>query len=129
MSVTVANSAGFAPGQFVKLDEDDYTTATWMPMPARTGGNEPEVLATDRLVWKIHRPRGARDMPLPAGLSWFSRAGRPLAEIKEVVAVDGNGHHVLYADTHYLYDREGRAARAVCRLRGRRRFATSASRT
>ena len=90
MSVTVANGAGFAPGQFVKLDEDDYTTATWMPMPARTGGNQPEVLATDRLVWKLHKPRGAQDMPLPAGLSWFSRAGRPLAEIKEVVAVDGN---------------------------------------
>jgi hypothetical protein len=89
-SVTVSDAAGFAPGQFVKLDEDDYTTATWMRMPARTEGNEPEVLATDRVVWKIHRPRGARDLPLPAGLSWHSRAGRPLAEIKEVVAVQGN---------------------------------------
>lgn len=89
MSVTVANSAGFAPGQFVKLDEDDYTTANWMRMPARTGGNEPEVLATDRIVWNIHQPRGARDLQLPSGLSSHSRAGRPLAEIKEVVAVEG----------------------------------------
>jgi hypothetical protein len=90
-SVTVANSAGFAPGQFVKLDEDDYTTATWMPMPARIGGNEPEVLATDRVVWQIHRPRDdERDLPLPAGLSWHSRRGRPLAEIKEITAVNGN---------------------------------------
>jgi hypothetical protein len=89
-SVTVENSAGFAPGQFVKLDEDDYTTATWMPMPARIGGNEPEVLATDRVVWQIHRPRDKRDLPLPSGLSWHSRPGRPLAEIKEITAVNGN---------------------------------------
>ena len=27
-SVTVENSAGFAPGQLVKLDEDDYTAVT-----------------------------------------------------------------------------------------------------
>ncbi len=37
-SVTVQSSAGFAPGQFVKLDEDDYTTATWMALPPRISG-------------------------------------------------------------------------------------------
>ena len=34
-SVMVTNAAGFAPGQFVLLDEDDYSTAAWMPLPNR----------------------------------------------------------------------------------------------
>ena len=90
-SVTVASGAGFAPGQFVKLDEDDYTTATWMALPPRIGStSSPRVLATDRIVWSIHNPRESGDLPVPNGLSWFSREGRPLAEIKEVTAVSGN---------------------------------------
>ncbi len=90
MSVTVASAAGFAPGQFVKLDEDDYTTATWMAMPPRLGGSTRLVLATDRIVWPIHNPASSGDLPLPGGLSWHSRPGRPLSEIKEVTAVNGN---------------------------------------
>ena len=90
MSVTVQNSAGFAPGQFVKLDEDDYNTATWLRLPARLEGYSPDVLATDRIVWPIRNPGQQGDLPLPGGLSWHSRAGRPLAEIKEVTAVSGN---------------------------------------
>jgi len=89
-SVTVADAAGFAPGQFVKLDEDDYTTATWMDLPSRLSEASPQILATDRIVWPIHNPRQSGDLPLPGGLSWHSRAGRPLAEIKEVTAVNGN---------------------------------------
>ena len=90
-SVTVASAAGFAPGQFVKLDEDDYTTATWMALPPRIGTtSSPRVLATDRIVWPIHSPAASGDLPVPQGLSWFSREGRPLAEIKEVTAVSGN---------------------------------------
>ena len=90
MSVTVQNSAGFAPGQFVKLDEDDYTTATWMALPPRISGSSPQVLATDRIVWPIRNPATQGDLPLPGGLTWHSRRGRPLAEIKEVTAVYGN---------------------------------------
>jgi hypothetical protein len=45
MSVTVQNAAGFAPGQFVKLDEDDYATAQWMALPPRMDGSAPRVLA------------------------------------------------------------------------------------
>jgi hypothetical protein len=90
MSVTVQNGAGFAPGQFVKLDEDDYTTATWMALPARISGTAPQILATDRIVWPIRNPSVQGDLPLPGGLSWHSRSGRPLAEIKEVTAVNGN---------------------------------------
>jgi hypothetical protein len=90
MSVTVQNSAGFAPGQFVKLDEDDYTTAAWMALPPRISEESPRILATDRIVWPIRSPSQPGDLPVPAGLSWFSRPGRPLAEIKEVTAVSGN---------------------------------------
>ena len=89
MSVTVQNGAGFAPGQFVKLDEDDYNTATWMALPPLLSGASPQILATDRLVWPIRNPPQSGDLP-SGGLSWFSRRGRPLAEIKEVTAVSGN---------------------------------------
>lgn len=89
-SVTVQNGAGFAPGQFVKLDEDDYNTAAWLTLPARIAGGASQILATDRLVWPIRNPARQGDLPVPAGLSWFSRPGRPLAEIKEVTAVNGN---------------------------------------
>ena len=90
MSVTVQNAAGFAPGQIVKLDEDDYNTASWMTLPPRLSGNPVQILATDRLVWPIRNPPSTGDLPVPGGLTWFSRAGRPLAEIKEVTAVNGN---------------------------------------
>ena len=89
MSITVQNAAGFAPGQFVKLDEDDYNTAQWMALPPRLDGSTPRVLATDRIVWPIHNPTNSGDLP-PDGLTWHSRRGRPLAEIKEVSAVSGN---------------------------------------
>jgi hypothetical protein len=89
-SVTVQNAAGFAPGQFVKLDEDDYSTAQWMALPARLDGSAPLILATDRIVWPIHNPPIPGDLPVPGGLSWHSRPGRALSEIKEVTAVNGN---------------------------------------
>lgn len=90
MSVRVRNAAGFAPGQFVKLDEDDYSTASWIASPSRINGPSPAVLATDRIVWPIHTPPQSGDLPIPGGLSWHSRPGRPLAEIKEVTAVSGD---------------------------------------
>ena len=90
MSVTVKDASGFAPGQFVKLDEDDYTTAKWMDLPPRISGDAPRILATDRIVWPIRNPSQPGDLPLPGGLTWHSRSGRPLAEIKEVTAVSEN---------------------------------------
>lgn len=89
-SVTVQNAAGFAAGQFVKLDEDDYTTAQWVSLPPRLDGSAPLILATDRIVWPIHNPPQPGNLPVPGGLSWHSRPGRPLSEIKEVTAVNGN---------------------------------------
>ena len=90
MSVTVASAAGFAPGQFVKLDEDDYTTATWMALPPQLNGSTPQVLASDRLAWPLQKPPLRPADVEKALLSWHSRYCRPLAEIKEVAAVSGN---------------------------------------
>lgn len=89
-TVTVQDASGFAPGQLVKLDEDDYSTATWMTLPPRISGSPAQVLATDRLVWPINNPVRQGNLPVPDGLTWFSRARRPLVEIKEVTAVHGN---------------------------------------
>ncbi|MEZ5420641.1 MAG: hypothetical protein R2708_25310 [Vicinamibacterales bacterium] len=50
-----------------------------------------DLWASDRVVFQRHNPPPPfGDDPFPASLSWFSRTGRPLNEIKEVVAVDGN---------------------------------------
>jgi hypothetical protein len=88
--VTVANAAGFAPGQFVLLDEDDFNTASWTPLPNRVGGQPSAIWASDRVVFQRHNPSEAIDDPFPASLTWFSRAARPLCEIKEISAVSGN---------------------------------------
>ena len=90
--VTVTNAAGFAPGQFVLLDEDDYNTAAWTPLPTRLGTTmNSTIWASDRIVFQQHNPgEPGVDDPFPGSLTWFSRAGRPLSEIKEITAVSGN---------------------------------------
>ena len=89
--VMVPNAAGFAPGQFVLLDEDDYSAAAWTVLPNRLGVKMNSMIwASDRIVFQRHNPAEATDDPFPSSLSWFSRAGRPLNEIKEIVAVSGN---------------------------------------
>jgi hypothetical protein len=89
--VTLANAAGFAAGQLVLLDEDDYTTATWTPLPNRNGQpTSVRIFATDRVVWQRHNPPAPEDDPFPAANGWFSRPGRPLSEIKEVASVSGS---------------------------------------
>ena len=45
------------------------------------------IWASDRIVFQRHNPSEPIDDPFPASLSWFSRPGRPLNEIKEIVAV------------------------------------------
>ena len=87
--MTVTNPTGFAKGQYVLLDEDDWTTATFVPMPP--GNPVPlTVKRTDRLVWAIHEavPEWRLSDALCPG--YFSRYGRSLAEIKEISSVSGN---------------------------------------
>ncbi len=49
------------------------------------------IWASDRVVFQRHNPPEPYiDDPFPDSLTWFSRAGRPLNEIKEIVAVSGN---------------------------------------
>jgi len=90
-TVAVANPAGFSAGQFVLLDEDDYNAAAWVPVPDR--GGQPSgvrIWASDRVVFQKHDPPEAGDDGFPESLSWFSRPGRPLCEIKEILSVTGN---------------------------------------
>lgn len=91
-SVTVSSAAGFAAGQVVLLDEDDYATASWLPLPNRNGQpNTQTIWATDRIVFQRHNPTAQYiDDPFPDSLTWFSRSGRPLGEIKEIRSVVGN---------------------------------------
>src|SRR5262249_1095966 len=63
----------------------------WTALPNRWG--EPtsaRIWATDRAVWQKHDPHDPVDDPFPAALTWFSRSGRPIGEIKEVASVDGD---------------------------------------
>jgi len=99
-SVTLDNSAGFAAGQIVLLDE--LSGASWQPDRQGTG----QVYASSdyRVVWKLHNPAGAADDPLTTitptpghpettggdATTWFSRPDRPTAEVKEIANVAGN---------------------------------------
>jgi hypothetical protein len=107
-SVTVANGSGFSAGQFVLLDEDNYQTGAWTSLPNRRGQpTTATIWATDRAVWQRHNPsEGVIDDPFPAALTWFSRSGRPINEIKEVASVDGDTItfttplHISYRTSH-----------------------------
>jgi len=90
-SVTVSSGSGFAPGQFVLIDEDHYNPGAWTSLPNRNGSpTSVKIWATDRAVWQRHNPSAPEDDPFPAAAGWFSRSGRPIAEIKEVASVNGN---------------------------------------
>jgi hypothetical protein len=108
LSVTVESGGGFAAGQFVLIDEDDYATGAWKSLPRRSGApTGVRIWATDRAVWQKHDPpaQGVDD-PFPDALSWFCRTGRPIAEIKEVASVSGNTIrfttplHISYRTSH-----------------------------
>jgi hypothetical protein len=88
-TVTVANATGLATGQFVLLDEDDYSSANWIALPPRNGvPTTVKIKASDNVVFQMHQPAASgEDDPVNA---WFSRQGRPLAEIKEIASVSGN---------------------------------------
>jgi Calx-beta domain len=91
MSVTVASAAGIAAGQFVVLDEDNYNAGAFVALPNRNGvPTSIRIFASDRVVWQRHSPSQPEDDPFPGALTWFSRSGRPVNEMKEVASVVGN---------------------------------------
>ncbi|HEY6929726.1 MAG TPA: pectate lyase, partial [Thermoanaerobaculia bacterium] len=92
LSVTVANGSGFAAGQFVLLDADEYDAASWTVLPNRNGApTSVKIWSSDRAVFMRHNPtEDFIDDPFPDSLTWFSRAGRPIAEVKQVQSVSGN---------------------------------------
>jgi hypothetical protein len=90
-SITLASTAGLSPGQFVLLDENDYTSASFIPLPNRNGSpTSAKILASDRVVFMDHNPPDPGDDPFPDSLTWFSRMGRPLNELKEIASISGN---------------------------------------
>jgi hypothetical protein len=90
-SVTVRSGSGFAAGQFVLLDEDHYETAAWRSLPGRNGSpTAARIWASHLVVWQLHDPAEPVDDPFPDAKGWFSRSGRPIAEVKEVASVSGN---------------------------------------
>ena len=90
-SVSVKNAGGFTAGQFVLLDEDHYNTGGWVSLPNRKGvPTNARIWASDRVVYTRHNPPDPADDPFPDSLTWFARPGRPINEIKEIAAVNGN---------------------------------------
>ena len=91
-TVTVASASGFSAGQFVLVDADEYNTATWTALPNRGGvPTSVKIWASDRAVFMRHSPTDSvQDDPFPDSLSWFSRSGRPIAEVKRIASVSGN---------------------------------------
>ena len=90
-AITVTSAAGYAAGQFVFLDADDYNTASWIGLPNRNGApTTVKIWASDRVVFAKHDPPDPADDPFPDSLVWFSRSGRPVNEIKEIASVNGN---------------------------------------
>lgn len=93
-TVTVANAAGFEPGQFVLLDE--ASGAEWRTDVLGRG----QIWAAPdwRVVWQKHKPEleyfddfstdQYPSTPNSAG-TWFARPDRPTAEIKEIASVSG----------------------------------------
>ena len=91
MSVTVSSASGFAAGQFVIVDRDDYNAATWASLPNRSGSpTTAKIWASDEVVFMRHNPADGGDDPFPDSLTWFSRANRPVNELKEIASVSGN---------------------------------------
>jgi hypothetical protein len=63
-SITVSSTTGYAAGQFVLVDADEYDNASWLALPTRSGvdtsqiSNQSYIWATDRTVYKRTRTQG-----------------------------------------------------------------------
>jgi hypothetical protein len=108
-AVTLQSASGFAAGQFVILDEDNYASGSWQSLPSRNGSpTSARIWATDRAVWMRHNPPEPADDPFPDATAWFMRPGRPISEIKEVASVSGNT--VTFTTPLHIDYRTSRAA-------------------
>jgi len=91
MSVVVQDATAFTAGDFALLDEDHYATGAWRDLPPRNGQpHDVKIWASDRIVFPPYTPGYVEGEPFPPELTWFSRPGRPLNEIKEIASVSGN---------------------------------------
>lgn len=81
-SITLTNATGFAAGQIVKLDADEWTTATKMNAAPLKDGTPQQVFGTDRVTYS--------DRITETSLDDYSRYGRMIAEVKEIESVVGN---------------------------------------
>jgi hypothetical protein len=119
-SVTVTDATGFAAGQIVKIDADEWSSMEWINMPPRFIGTALTTTRNDRL-WHAVKcvpgqdiaptpvTDGLEDCPagilvsdrpfpnrqgsasIPGSLAWHSRAGRFTAEVKEIASVVSDG--------------------------------------
>ena len=90
-SVTVASTAGFASGQFVIIDEDQYYTGSWIQLYSNGVAKNSQVWAGDRILWKRHNPPSGNDDGFPDSLCWWSRCnGNVYGEVKEIASISGN---------------------------------------
>ncbi len=91
MSITVKGGGRFERGQFVLLDQDDFNAGAWLPLPRRLSSDErARIWASDLVVFNRHDPAEWSDGKFPDSLEWFSRANRPVNEIKEIDTVQGS---------------------------------------
>jgi hypothetical protein len=98
-SVTIANAANFAVGQWVLLDE--ISRWSYQTVPPGYNPSGIQVKAGDHVVLQMHNPGQSWDDP-PNAFGWFSRGfpsntssptdtdGRMTSEIKEIASVNGN---------------------------------------
>lgn len=108
-SVTVSSTAGFAPGQFVIIDEDHFSNsvASWQPLYFNGAPTGSQVWVSDRVLWKLHNPAEGQDDGFPDSLCWFTRCnGNVLGEVKEIASISGNTvtfttpFHINYRTNH-----------------------------
>ena len=112
-TVTVANAAGFVPGQIVLLDE--ASGADWRADPQGRG----QIWAAPdwRVVWQKHNPAvqyvddfepGAFPTTPQSAGSWFSRSDRPTSEVKQIASISGST--ITFTTPIHISYRSGHAA-------------------
>jgi hypothetical protein len=92
-TITVTSATGFAVGQFVKIDADEWTTASYQSASPLKDGTVMQIYGTDRVRYRIRNPPSNNmcTPPTCASLDDYSRQYRVITEMKEVTAVTADG--------------------------------------